>query len=426
MLLLILATILILVVAGIPALLLNQQVATSLATRRYENAEQWLTWCHRLRIGNAETTFLKARLARKLLQLREVPPLLQQALQQGFDRRTVQREYILLEAQAGRLPSVINELNTMLTQETHDGAEICEAYVNGAAMMGSVELAETIISNWKQAYPHDPQPFYARARILEYQQRTPEALEELNTAILKDPQHWPSLYARSRMASGQGRLREALADALAAATGMQWNSAPLLQQARCLLDLAEPLQARQVLEKIQSRPPQDLQHSFNLVCEPERGLPLEAELGRAEAALGHTQQAVDWFNKVLDRDPRNPAIRYERAICLQVLGQTQVADAELESVRQSRERLSEIDRLADVIRERPELPHVAERCRIGELFLLYDDARRGEFGLKDALNHDPQYQPAHRLLTDYYDGLAKEDTAWKILADQHRAALAPP
>lgn len=421
-LLLLTATLVIFVIAGVPSLLLNQQVAACLARRRYETAEQWLNWCHRLQISNAETTFLNARLSRKQLQLREVPPLLQQALQQGFDRQAVQREYLLLEAQAGRLPTVINELNRMLTQDTHDGAEICEAYVNGAAMMGSVELAETIISSWKQAYPNDPQPFYARARILEYQQRSDEALAELNTAIRKDPRHWPSVYARSRMASAQGRLREALADAVAAATGMKCNSAPLLQQARCLLDLAEPVEARQVLEQIQSRPPQDLQHSFNLVCEPERGLPLEVELGRAEAALGQTQQAVGWFDKVLARDPRNLSVRYERAICLRELGQSILADSELQSVQQSRQRLSEIDRLADIIREQPELPHVAERCRIGELFLLYDDARRGEFWLKDALNHDPQYEPAHRLLTDYYDSLAREDAAWKILADQHRAA----
>ena len=424
--LLLLATLIFLLLAEFPAMLLNQQISVCIARRQYETAESWVRWSERLLLRNAETTFLKARLLRKELQLRDVPPLLQQSRQQGFDQRRVQHEFLLLEAQAGRLPAVMDELNTMLTEDSADGAEICEAYVNGAVMMGAVDLAETIIRNWQQAYPNDPQPHYARARILEYQQRTAEALQELDNAVRKSPQHWPAVYTRSRLAAAQGRVETALADAAAAASGMYWNSAPLLQQARCLLDLAEPAKAKQLLEQIRARPVQQLQHSFNLVCEPERGLPLETELGRAEAALGQPLAAVAWFDRVLNHDPRNLAVRYERAVCLRELGQNQRSEKEFEQVQLARERLREIDGLADLIREHPELPHVAERCRIGELFLLYDDARRGEFWLRDALNHDPQHQPAHRLLADYYEELSAQDPAWKILADRHRSALTSP
>jgi Tfp pilus assembly protein PilF len=65
-------------------------------------------------------------------------------------------------------------------------------------------------------------------------------------------------------------------------------------------------------------------------------------------------------------------------------------------------------------------PHVAERYRIGELFLRHENARKGEFWLLDALRHDPHYEPAHALLAEYYRELAKTEPAYATLAEEHQ------
>jgi tetratricopeptide (TPR) repeat protein len=410
-------------IAGIATALLNDAAATAISRRDYESAETWLKTLAKLRSGNVETVFLSARLARKELRLAEVPERLKQYMDLGGSRELARREYLLLEAQSGRLQAVQEELHQLLMQESPDGAEICEAYVNGAVMTGAIQLALTIIPVWKQSWPADPQPCYAHARILEYQQNTEGALAELDAAIQRSPRHWPSLYARSRLLAGVGRQEEALRDAQATA-GMRANAAALLQQARCLLNLGRPGEARSLLQQILGAPPEAIRHSFNLVCEPERGLPVQAELGLAEAALGNAAAAVDWFDQVLSHDPNQLNVRYQRALSLRELGRNTEAATELAEVQQIREKLREIDGLADVINDHPEEARVAERCRIGELFLHYDDARRGEFWLRDALNHQPDYAPAHQLLADYYARLSAQQPEYRLLAERHRQALA--
>lgn len=404
------------------AAICNWRASTALANRDYESAELWLDIARGWHLADCESVFLAARLARKELRLVEVPELLKQSMDMGLDPEQARREFLLLEAQSGRLAAVRDELNQLLMLDVPDGAEICEAYVNGAVMEGGVDLALTILPVWKESSPQDPQPFYALARILEHQQRTDEALRELDAAISLNSRHWPSLYARSRLLSGQGEQDRALSDAVAA-TAMRWNSAAKLQQARCLLNLGRAEEARALLMEILDQPASVLQHSFNLVCEPERGLPVQAELGYAEAALGDAAAAVKWFDDVLRRDPNQLNVRYQRALSLRELGREAESASELGEVQQIREKLREIDGLADLIREDAGNPHVAERCRIGELFLLHDDARRGEFWLQDALNHDPGYAPAHRLLAEYYERLAVEQPNYKVLAERHRKAF---
>ena len=117
--------------------LLNRAASEALGERDYERADEILTLTDRFRCETPRTIFLKARLRRKQLRIAEVPELLRAADKGGFDRSQVRREYILLEAQSGGIRHVADELNSMLQQGGGDGAEICEAHVNGAMMIGA-------------------------------------------------------------------------------------------------------------------------------------------------------------------------------------------------------------------------------------------------------------------------------------------------
>lgn len=402
--------------------MLNRLISAAMTSRDYDRAEWLIQMTRTLRSGNAETKFWEARLSRKQLRISEVPPLLVAAAEGGYEAGRIRQEYLLLEAQTGRIRNVADELNRLL-QDAEDGAEICEAYVNGAMMAGATDVALTILSVWKSEYPADPQPYYALARILEYQQDIPGALQNLSEAIGRNPDHWPSRYARGRMLYGENRIEESLTD-LRHAARMKRNTAPLYQQARCLRSLSRLKDAHQILSELVLRPAAEIRASFNEVGEPMSGRPIEYELGSLEAVQGNHAAARRWLETVLEDDPNHLDARYARAMSLRELGDLQEANSELSEVQRIRTMLQEIDRLVDEINRSPDLPHLEARCRVGELFLRYENARHGEFWLRETLNRDPNYRPAHRLLADYYRQLAVKEPAYQQLADEHHRAAA--
>lgn len=400
---------------------INHRMAEAISGRDYESAEQWLSLCERLRCSTPETKLLKARLYRKQLRISQVPDLLLAAGNAGVDRSRIRREFVLLEAQTGRIRNVADELNAMLREGGEDGAEICEAYVNGSLMIGATDVAMTILPVWKLEFPLDPQPHYALARILEYQQKVPEAIKELEEANRKDASHWPSRYALGRILYGENRIEEALAQ-LEVGLRMRANAAPQWLRARCLRTLGKLNEAHEILVSLVQLQPDLVQSSFSMVGEPQQGLPIEFELGTLEAALGNHQEAKRLLDLVLKNDANHLDARYARALSLREIGESQLAESELAEVHSIRTLLTEIDKLVDEINRSPEQPHLEARCRVGELFLKYENARHGVFWLQEALNKDPNYQPAHKLLADYYDMRKISEPEYSLLADEHRKA----
>lgn len=402
-------------------LLLNREIAASLVQHDYERADDLLIVAARLHSETPETLFLKARLRRKQLRTTEVPELLLAADKAGFDRSRIRREYTILEAQTGQIRNVAGELNKLLQQNSEDGAEICAAYVNGSLIAGDTETAMTILPIWKQEYPADPEPHYAHARMLEYQQDVGQAVRELQIANEKDDHFWPARYALGRILYGENRIEESM-EQLSLALEMRSNAAPLLLQAKCLRSLSRLPEAHVILLKLSQLDQATIQESFRLVCEPEQGLPIEYELGTLEAAIGMHESAIGWLNKVLQVDPNHLDARYARAISLQQMGRIAEAENELSEVSRIRTILLEIDRLVDGINQSPDELHLDSRCRIGELFIRYENARHGVFWLHEALNRNPDYGPAHAILADYYSSLAEKQSEYAKLAEYHRKA----
>ena len=400
---------------------IDGMISSAILRRDYEAAEVWLNRSESLGCSTPETLLLKGRLFRKQLKISKVLDLLVAAVNAGMDRSRVRREFVLLEAQTGRIRQVAAELNTMLQDGGDDGAEICEAYVNGAMMIGATEVALTILPVWKQEFPLDPQPHYALARILDYQQKVAEAIEELETANAKDARHWPSRYSLARILFGENRIEEALIQ-LDIAVQMRANAAPQLLRAKCLRALGELGKAHSVLAPLAQLEPELIQSSFSMVGEPQQGLPIEFELGTLEAALGNHREARRLLEIVLDADPNHLDARYARALSLRELGESPLAETELAEVHRIRTLLTEIDRMVDEINRTPNEPHLEARCRIGELFVKYENARHGVFWLQEALNKDPNYRPAHELLADYYDTRKIREPEYSVLADEHRRA----
>lgn len=393
-------------------------IADAQRDRRYDVADQRLSWLRLFAGETSETLILESRQARKVNDLQFVSMYLQRALAAGADPERVRLEYLLLESQCGRIETLGSELPLHLQRFPEHAAEICEAYANGALITGRLELATRVIREWQRQFPEDPQSFYAMARVLEFQQETAAAVVELRRALRLQAQHWPAMYLAAELLISEQLQEEAL-QVLSAGLEEEWHTAIQLQLARCLDLMGDESAARSILLRLAQHSDQQRQRSYSLVQEQPEGNPIDFELGRMEFARGEVKGAIACFDSVLRESPNHLEAMYLRGLCLLESGAVMDGERDLKHVSRAREQLQEIDRLADELKKESTDQHVAIRCRIGELFLMHDSARKGVFWLKDALNHDPGYQPAHRLLARYYGELARSDSQWQDAADFH-------
>lgn len=402
--------------------ILCRRVESLLAARHYEEVESLIAWLRWTGSTRAELLFWEGRLSRKQAQGVEALKYLEAALAAGFDKERVRRELILLHAQAGNLSPVRREFEAMLASPGADASEICEAFVNGALIDGQTDLALAILPAWQLELPADPQPYYARGRVFEHRLDTVSAEREYRSAIERDGGHWPARFALGRLLLSQKKAADALVQ-FRAASRMRDNAAPQLQVAKCLRALGKADEARTILHSLLKYPADVTAKSFKRVDEPYGGLPVELELGLMESSLQNWTEALPWLERVLEDDPQLLEARYALAGTFRSLGRLDDAQREFAEVQRARTAVAEADQLVDELDRKPG-PCVAERCRIGELFLKNESRLRGEFWLRDALNHDPNYAPAHRLLAEHYQQLATRNPAYAEVAERHRRAAA--
>jgi tetratricopeptide (TPR) repeat protein len=400
-------------------------VRSALAARDYDRAEAGLARLSWLPPRSAEMDFLAARLERKRSNLLAVPRLLEKAGARGFDRRRIHGELLLVQAQAGDLAGVAEELNLWLQDPGGDGAEICEAYVNGAMITGDTAVALTILQSWKAEYPGDPQPFYAEGRRADHLGQSEAAERAFREAVARQPRHWPARYALGRVLLDGNRVDEAIVE-YTAATAMRLNAAPRLGRARCLRSRGELEAARAELEALTTLAGTEIGESFQRVGEPERGKPIELELGLLLSERQEYAAALPWLDRVLQHDGRQLEARYARSVALRGTGDLARAEQELAEVQRIRELVREADRLVDEVRRNPAHPQVAQRLRIGEIFITESHGVRGEFWLRDVLRRDPGNRRAHQLLADYYRELSASHPGYRVLVERHRKLADEP
>lgn len=408
------------VTGGVSAVF-HHRLASALAARDYESAERLLRWVKDFRAETPSTAYWEARLKRKQLLTAEVPRLLVAAGRGGVEENLLRRETLLLKAQVGDIRPIRKELDRLLTDPGEDGAEICEAYVNGCLIAGEYDLGLAIMEVWQKDFPSDPQPHYARGRFFEHFSRVDEAQAEYRSALLKNPNHWGARYSLARSLLSQNQAAAAL-DEFTHCTRMQRNAAPELGRAKSLRELGRPVEARQILENLVRRPVQEIRASFDRVGEPVHGLPNELELGTLLLELKDSRGALHWLERALEDDPKDPEVRYHRALALRQLGRQDEAASEFEHIQRDRAKLEELDKLVDDVQHHPDEARLEDRTRIGEAYLRHGSRVKAEFWLRSALNRDPSYSPANELLAEYYSELARKNPEYSALVERHRRA----
>lgn len=393
-----------------------------LRQRNYEAAELWLNRSQMCRWRTGGDHFWRARLDRQLLQPDRTEAELVQAEQRGFDPTRIRKERLLLQAQAGRLTGIMSDLERWLLNPDDDGAELCEAFTNGLLINHLTNDAEAVVKAWKQEYPQDPQPYVTWGRWLESQQLIVPAEDEYQQALHRRTHFAPALYALGRLQLNRGAdLQKARGLFAQAAETLRAAAAPQIGAARCLHQLGETAAARGILENVVAQGEPAIRRSFALVQDPDPSLPGERLLSEILTGLGEFERALPYLDRLLEREPRDPTLRYLRAQCLQGQQRDDEAQALFREVADDRAAIAEADRLVDEIRQHPGDPQIEARFRVGELFWKHDSNRKAEYWLRNTLALAPRHAGAHRLLAECYALRARFDSAMQAAADYHRA-----
>lgn len=334
---------------------------------------------------DGESSFLRARLCRKRGDWTGVRDSLLLARDLHFPVNQLEREQWLTLAQSGQLRAAEPFLAGLLTDPREDGAEICEAYVNGFFLNYRMPEALQLLDAWIADYPRDPEPLLIRSKIRVEQQFLKEAEADLRTA-----------WSLDRTSSTAGLdladvlvLERRIDDALKIYQQVSaWPTHPKraeLGVAKALRLLNQPEAARSVSQELVQRDPNDREALLELAL-------ADLELNRHEAAASSLKRA-------LTLNPRSLVVRQALARALRATGDHEAARNHAEYVAEAQTALQRADKLTAQVSQHPE--DVQARYEIGMIYLQYAVPERGIQWLKSALNYDPNHQAATRALKEY-------------------------
>ena len=352
---------------------------------------------------NGQVQFLLARCHRRLGRMDQAHEHLAKAWTRTYSKRELIREEWLALAQSGQMRDAHPHLSELLVNPGDDGAEICEAFVNGFFLTNRFPEAFELLSVWEGAFPQDSQPYLFRGRYQDGRANTSEAIAAYRQGLQRE--------------SGRRDLQ--------------------LNLARGLVLLHEHDEATQILKRLQRETPNDV-NVLEAVgrCLLQQGQAEESRrvlvkllevspkhaMGRLLLARVHLEErdypeALRFLKELADERRFDIEVRYSFALALQSMGDTRRAAEEFQFVTSAREAIARARQMADIVMAKE--PQNADlRYQIGVILLKYESPEAGAGWLRSVLEFDPDHRLAHRALAEYY-----EQRDFTKLARTHRERL---
>lgn len=363
---------------------LKWRVRQATTARQFDTAFTWLERLETLFGVDGESSFLRARLCRKRGDWPGVHDALLRARERQFPVHQLEREQWLTLAQSGQLRSAEPFLARLLTDPQDDGAEICEAYVNGFFLNYRMPEALQLLDAWIADFPNDPQPLLIRAKIRVEQQYLKEAEVDLRTAWSLDRTSSTAALDLADVLLLQRRIDDALKIYREVSS---WRTHPVraeLGVAKALRLLNQPEASRAISQQIIQR------EANNREALLERAL--------ADLELNRHTEAATVLEKALTLNPRSLTVRQALARALRATGHAEAAREHAEYVAEAQTALQRAENLATEVTQHPN--NVQARYEIGMIYLQYAVPERGVQWLKSVLNYDPNHQAAMRALNE--------------------------
>ncbi|HLJ97268.1 MAG TPA: tetratricopeptide repeat protein [Gemmataceae bacterium] len=367
----------------------------ALERRDLSLAQAQLNSCLKVWPTSAEVHLLAARTARRIGAYDDAELHLKECQLLGWPIEELSLERDLALAQRGDLAEVEEKLVRFAEHDHPDRFLILEALAQGYIKTYRLSQALHCLELWLKRRPNDVQALVWRAEVEQLRSSTSEALADYRRVVALEPERDQARLRLAELLATEHQPAEAVSHFEHLRQRQPTNPGVLLGLARCRHLLGESTEAARLLDTLLERSPDDATAL--------------GERGRLFLEIGQFGEAERWLRRAADRAPYDRDIVYPLYLCLQQSGKSEAAEA-------YRIKLQEIDaqlsRLRELTRQIVQMPHdPALRHEAGMIFLTSGQAKEGLRWLYSALQEDPRYEPAHRLLADYYDRVGNQGLA---------------
>jgi len=327
--------------------------------------------------------------------LDQIPAFLRRAQQLGGDPSRAERETWMAWAQSGRLREAEPHLAELLTDLRDDGADVCEAYVQGYFSNLRVNEALRLLDAWQRDYPDDAQSYFMRGYLMQTLRRWADAAAAYRRGLELAPE---KTMVRCRLAEVLTEMDQVdQADEHFRRCAEESPEAPEVFTAwgNCLAMQGDVAKARELLDQVLATTPND----FNAL----------RQLGESELSKGEFERARGHLEKAARQRPYDTTTRNALGKALRAQGRDDEAQVHFDYVAEAEESIAQMERRLRVVLDRPE--DVEVRHEIGLTLLKYGSPDDGVKWLLTALELQPDHKPTHQALAAYYASLGDWENA---------------
>ena len=376
----------------------------ALAQRDLETARSHLTKCLLDWPGSSATHLLAARTARRALAFAEAEEHLRQCERlEGDATPETTLEQALLEAQRSELtPKQERYFRDLLQQGDPNGLYILEVLTSECMRRDRYLDVQRLLERWLELRPDDPEALVRRGWVAERFFDYGEACRNYEKALTQEPQRDGVRLRLAEALLESGRALDAREQLEMLRQKQPGDGIVLVKLARCDLKLGNVEQARELVDGVLARDPDNVEALI--------------ERGQLAFQASEIKEAERWWRKAEKHARFDRQIVFNLAQVLERLGKK-------DEQKPYRARLKAIDddlkRMRELFQELLKKPHDAEvRYQIGMIFLRNEQTKEAARWFATALEEDKLHRPTHEALIDYYERIGD-----KKRADVHRQIL---
>jgi tetratricopeptide (TPR) repeat protein len=373
---------------------------------RPAEARAGLEFCLSVWPRSPEVHLLAARAARLDGDIPRAEEHLKRCMQlQRVAGEDIQLEYLLLRVQTGEEDEVTPDLLRLVDAKHPQTPVILETISRAYMQRLRYGPAYSYLDRWMKEVPDAAKPYHWRGWVLERLDNPKEAMKDYQKALELDPDLFAVRLRVAEMLLEDNQPGPALVHLERLQKQQPENTEVLARLGQCRLLQGEQKEARNLLEAAVQKLPKDVQVLLHL--------------GKLEMD-DNPHKAEEWLRRAQKVDPMDTEVQFNLANALQLQGR----EDEAKSVREQSEKLKAVLKRANLLlKEEARSPSKdpVPPTEVGALLVEIGSERQGVYWLEQALQRDPNYQPAHRALAAYYE--KKGDVQ---RAAVHRSRLTEP
>jgi tetratricopeptide (TPR) repeat protein len=368
-----------------------------------------LSFCLSVWPRSPEVHLLAARAARSNGDFTAAEAHLKQCIRlEGGASPATQLEFLLMRVQSGEEDEVAPKLFQLVDAKHPQSQVILETVARAFMYRLRYGPAYACLTRWIQEMPNSAKPYHWRGWVLERLDNHKEAMKDYLSALERDPDLVPVRLRVAAMLLEDNQPQQALPHLQRLRAQFPDRADILARLGQCRLLQGQGDEARQLLEVAVAKMPDDI---ATLLA-----------LGKLELQEDRPAKAEGWLRRAMKADPADSEVQFNLASSLQLQGRKEEAEAMLDSCEKQKAALKRANDLLNTEARHPSKNPVPP-TEVGSLLLEMGQERLGLYWLEQALMRNPNYEPAHRALAQYFD---KKGDARKAAAHRARLSSASP